>query len=276
MDRLISRQHNQDRQTILDWLTPINYGAQQSDFLGRRQEGTGQWLLDSPEFQNWCNGDGQTLFCPGMPGAGKTIMASIVADHLCTKYRSDNSIGIAYLYGNFRRQDEQKPVDLFTSLLKQFIQGLRSIPESVKSLYERCKDKQTRPSFGEVSKELYSIVNGYSKSFIIIDALDECRVSDGGRQKLLSELFNLQAGIKASLFVTSRFIPEITKEFAGNSTSLEIRATDEDVQGYLDGHMSRLPSFVGSSSYLQKEIKTGIVKAVSGMYVDSQVPNESH
>lgn len=101
MDQLVQRQDNQDQEVILDWLTPISYGAQQSDILGRRQEGTGQWLLDSPEFQQWLHGDGQMLFCPGMPGAGKTIMASIVADHLCNKYQHDSNIGIAYLFCNF-------------------------------------------------------------------------------------------------------------------------------------------------------------------------------
>ncbi|KND90235.1 hypothetical protein TOPH_05254, partial [Tolypocladium ophioglossoides CBS 100239] len=38
---------------ILDWLTPIDYGPQHSDFLNRRQPGTGKWLLDSTEYQTW-------------------------------------------------------------------------------------------------------------------------------------------------------------------------------------------------------------------------------
>jgi hypothetical protein len=266
VDRLTRRQDDQECRTILDWLTPIDYGAQQSDFISRRQEKTGQWLLDSREFQNWCDGDKQTLFCPGMPGAGKTIMTSIVVNHLYTKYQND-SIGIAYVYCNFRRQHEQKPVDLLASLLKQFIRGLPAMPESIKNFYERHKRKQTRPSFDEISKELFSVITNYSKSFIIIDALDECQVSDGDRQKFLSELFNLQTRAGASLFATSRFIPEIKKKFVENNTSLEIRAHDEDVRRYLDGHMAQLPSFVLSSIDLQEEIKTSIIKVVGGMFV---------
>src|SRR5438105_551348 len=56
---------------ILDWLTPVDYGPQQTDHIRRRQPGTGQWLLDSPEFQTWLKTVKQTLFCPGIPGAGK-------------------------------------------------------------------------------------------------------------------------------------------------------------------------------------------------------------
>ena len=51
------------------------------------------------------------------------------------------------------------------------------------------------------------------------------------------------------------------------SVSLEIHASKEDVQRYLNGRMSRLPSFVLRSCALQEEIKTEIVKAVNGMCV---------
>jgi hypothetical protein len=80
--RYAQQQHNQEHQAILDWLTSIDYSSQQSDFIGRRQAGTGEWLLKSNEFQGWVNQNKQTLFCPGIPGAGKTIATSIVVNHL--------------------------------------------------------------------------------------------------------------------------------------------------------------------------------------------------
>jgi hypothetical protein len=39
----------------------------------RKHGGVGQWLLSSNEFQGWLNQNKQTLFCPGIPGAGKTM-----------------------------------------------------------------------------------------------------------------------------------------------------------------------------------------------------------
>ena len=249
---------------ILDWLTPIDYGPQQSDLINTRQKGTGQWLLDSGEFKNWHSQSKQTLFCQGIPGAGKTIMASIVIDYLYTKYQTNASIGIAYLYCNFRQQYGRS--DILASLLKQLVRRRTSIPKSVQNLYKSCEDRQTRPSFDEVSKVLQSIIADHQKVFIIIDALDECQVSDGGRAVFLGEILGLQAKTGANLFATSRFIPEIGKMFE-QSISLEIRASGEDVQRYLDGHMSRLPPFVLCSSDLQDKIKTEISKAVDGMYV---------
>jgi hypothetical protein len=44
-------QEDNKRQTLLNWLTPVDYAPQQADFIRRRQLGTGQWLLDSPEYQ---------------------------------------------------------------------------------------------------------------------------------------------------------------------------------------------------------------------------------
>jgi hypothetical protein len=106
----------------------------------------------------------------------------------------------------------------------------------------------------------------FSKVFIVIDALDECRTTDGCRTRLLTEIFLAQAKSRANVFATSRFMPEVTEKFEG-SISVEIRASEEDVRRYLNGHMSRLPGFVSRSTDLQEEIKTEIVLLVKGMWV---------
>lgn len=264
-ERYDKRERHEEDQAILDWLTPINYAPQQHDFISRRQAGTGQWLLDSVEFQAWLDADKQTLFCPGIPGAGKTILTSIVIEDLHTRFQIDSSISIAYLYCNFKRSHEQKLDDLLLSLLKQLAQGRLLIPDIVRSLYDQHKCQQKRPSTDEISKALHSVISSFSKVFIIIDALDECQVNDRCRPRLLSEIFNLQAKCGANLFATSRFIPEITDQFKSGAW-LEIRASDDDLRRYLDAYMAR-PKCVSKSPDLQEKIKDLIVKTVDGMYV---------
>jgi Cdc6-like AAA superfamily ATPase len=263
---VLARQHSQEQQAILNWLTPIDYTPQQNDFIKQRQAGTGQWLLDSAEFQMWLYADRKTLFCPGIPGAGKTILTATVIDDLNTRFADDPTIGIAYIYCNYKRQNKQKSNDLLISLLKQLSQRQSSLPGSIIDLYKRHITQQTRPSLDEISGTLHSVAAIYSRVFVIVDALDECQIISGCRTKSLTEIFNLQAKLRANIFATSRFIPEITQVFE-ESILLEISAKDEDVQKYLAAHMTRLPSFVLSSPTLQNQIKTAISKTISGMCV---------
>jgi len=93
-------------------------------------------------------------------------------------------------------------------------------------------------------------------------------VSDGCQERFLSEIFKFQANCRANIFATSRYIPEITKKFKG-STLLEILASKEDVQKYVEGHIRQLQPFIKKKPQLQEEIKTRISDAVDGMCVSS-------
>ncbi|KUI71876.1 hypothetical protein VM1G_07859 [Cytospora mali] len=263
VDQLNQRADDQEQLDILNWLTPINYALQQSDFISRQQPGTGQWLLDSNEYQTWAQRPNETLFCPGMPGAGKTILTAIVTDDLIRRFSRYSDVGIAYVYCNFNRQAEQKADDLLASLLKQLSKNRPHLPESVTTLYEDHQDG--RPSLDEISKALWSVTAMYSRVFILVDALDECSISDGCRTRFLDEIFAVQAELRANVFATSRHIPETTKKFEG-SISLEICASQEDVQRYLDSRMSELPEFISERLELQEEVRNSIVQSVHGMY----------
>ena len=142
------------------------------------------------------------------------------------------------------------------------------MPEDNTSLYNYHKIKQSHLSFIEISTVLHFIVSHYSTAFILIDALNKCQVSSEGRKMLLSGIFNLWIKIGVNLFATTHFIPEIMKEFEG-TVSLEICASQEDVQIYLDEYMSQLSSCVLQSCGCQSKIQTEIIKAVDGMCVPS-------
>lgn len=244
----------------------MNYALQQNDFIARRQEGTGEWFLNSTEFKQWLSQSKQTLFCPGMPGAGKTMITATVIDHLYRTYQNKPKTSITYIYCNFRQQHQQRYTDLLLSLLKQLVQGQPFIPNAVRVLYDECKGRGSRPSHEGILSTLYSVAASYSRLFILIDALDECQVSNEDRERFLRIVFGVQERTKANILVTSRFVHEIEKRF-GESIRLEIRASDMDVQLYIEQRLQSFPSFVLHNPALQAEIKTNLARAVEGMSV---------
>jgi Cdc6-like AAA superfamily ATPase len=272
---MVSHQDDQERRIILDWLTLTGYGTQQSDFISQRQEGTGQWLLDSDEFQRWSKKSKQTLFCPGIPGAGKTMITAIVIDHLSTKFQKDASTGIAYIYCNYQPLQEQKPEDLLSSLLKQLAQAQPAVPTEIRDMYERYRIKGTRPSLNKIVRALHFTARLFFRVFVIIDTLDEYHISNNkGQQRLLSEVFSLRDQAQINLFATSRFVSEITSQFKGD-ISREIRAQDEDILSYVNGQISQLLrsriSKYPEYPDLKNTIRSEIVKAVNGMYTNPSV-----
>ncbi|CAG9986795.1 unnamed protein product [Clonostachys byssicola] len=267
---LLHRQHDEEDEEILDWITPVDYAPQQNDFIKRRQPGTGQWLLDSEEFCAWVEGKGQGLFCPGIPGAGKTILAAIVVDDLCARFQNKSETCVVFVFCNFRRHPEQRFEDLLATLLKQMIQQQPSIPDDIKQFYSRHKKRRTRFSAEELSRMLQATTKLFSRIFIVIDALDECQKTNGCRKSFIDDMFNLRANHGINLFTTSRFVPEILDAFKIH-TSLEIRAHGDDVRRYLSGCMPQLPAFVYRDPSLQDEIKDGIVDSVDGMFLLAQL-----
>jgi hypothetical protein len=259
-----AQEHARKRNAILDWLTPIDYSPQQEHYISMRQPGTCEWFLNSEEYQIWLATSNQTLFCPGPPGSGKTILTATVVDDIYTKLGSNNSTGIAYLYCDYRRQDEQKSEHLLANLLKQLSHGLTHIPEAVQALCDEYENRPRRPTLEDFSKTLYSVSMAYSRVFIIVDALDECQIRDGCRQQLLAAITKLQEKCRANIFITSRENHDILEAFKKH---MRITAHDQDVQTYLAGQMNRLPSFVARNPLLQNEIKDTVAKAVNGMYV---------
>ncbi|KAF9639931.1 hypothetical protein BFW01_g11737 [Lasiodiplodia theobromae] len=75
LDDISSANTDIKRQQVLDWISQITSASKQQDHLRRRQEGTGTWFLNEPLFQGWLLGHPSVLWCPGIPAAGKTILA---------------------------------------------------------------------------------------------------------------------------------------------------------------------------------------------------------
>ncbi|KAH6677834.1 hypothetical protein F5X68DRAFT_264003 [Plectosphaerella plurivora] len=259
------------RDEILRWLSPLDHSAQQSDYIRRREPGTGQWLLESNEYENWVKAHDQTIFCPGIPGAGKTILTSVIIEDLFNRSRDDPGMAVAFLYCNFNRQQEQTIEDILGSIARQLLQQMRSVPPTLADLY-KSHGSRRKPSLGEICSALETAAQLCPRAIVVVDALDECQRST--RSHLLKHIFEIQSTHGINIFMTSRFIPEITDRFV-QKTTIEIKAHESDLRLYLDSRMFSLQACVLRNPDLQQDIKAAIIKATDGMFLLAQLHMQS-
>ena len=256
---------DEERHAILSWLSPLDFAAIQSDLIRRHTKNTGQWLLHSSEFRKWKDGTEKTLFCHGIPGSGKTILASVAIDHLKSSI-TEQSVPVVYIYFNYRNRIQQTLENLLGSILKQLVPWLPSIPAALTELYHSHRKDRTPLSVDTIISGFTASLHESPRLSIVIDALDEC--ADDVRNPLIKIFRHLQDHHNVKLLYLSRPIRSIEKEVSG-CLQLEIRATNEDVRMYLDERMAeqmvRLASCVQSSLELQNLIKSKIAGAADGM-----------
>jgi Cdc6-like AAA superfamily ATPase len=257
------KQASQQDRTALQWLSPLDFSPQYHDIISRKEEGTGQWFLDSTEFMTWQSEAKNTLFCPGIPGAGKTMVSAIAIQNLLTRAGNED-IGLGFLFCNYKSQAEQTCAMLLATLLKQLAHGHSDATELIARMHESHERRNTRPSPEELQGALQSVCSMYPVVYLVVDALDEFVSQDRPRTELIDKLRQLQSKTDVRLLFTSRFVPEIEDDFISDS-KLEVRASDEDVRTYVQGQLTRLPKCIQRE--IGQEVQDKIAEAVDGMYV---------
>jgi Cdc6-like AAA superfamily ATPase len=252
----------------LQWLSPVDFALDQHDIISQRHEGTGQWFLDSPTFQNWLYGDRNwnILFCPGIPGAGKTIMAAVAIDHISRlREKKGLATGLAYVFCKYKAQADQSVSSLFAALLKQLV---RSRPQTTAAttLIQWHIGGNCQPLLDELAEKMQSVCADYSTVYIVVDALDECDDKGGDRSRLVDKLCDLQVrgNSDVRLLFTSRLIPDIEQRFQG-AHQLTIHADNDDVRQFVAAQMPRLSNCIKRDEGLKALAQNAIVESVDGM-----------
>jgi hypothetical protein len=255
---------NAEHRQLLEWISSTDYPAQQSDIIKRRQDGTGEWFLAAPQVATWLSEPQATLFCPRIPGAGKTMIAAIAIDYLL-KSLQNSSHGVAYVYCNYKAQEEQDTSRMLAAILKQLVQARPLLAQPIQRLHEQHANRGTRPSPDEIFSAVQDVISHYSAIYIVVDTLNEFRDSNGARRQFLDKLRHLQQGRDVRLMATSRFIPEIVDAF-NEDLKLEVQASVEDVKRFVAGQIYRLPRCIQRDPELREIVQKKIVEAVDGMY----------
>lgn len=250
------------RDAVMAWISPSDYYAvQQSDIMSKIPPGSGQWFLQSSEFTGWLEGsaNSSTLFCPGIPGAGKTTIAAIAIDFLL-KTAQVRSAMVAYVYCNYKSQENQSTISLLGIILKQLLRSHPTVPKSLHAMYKAL----AKLSSDDILRELRLLVRESAATYIVIDALDECLNNEGGVVRLLLALRDLQCEGRLCLLCTSRFIPDIAEHFE-TEPRLEISARGVDVRHFVTCQIYRFPRCIQKDAELQGLVINKIVEMVAGM-----------
>ncbi|KAI3587249.1 hypothetical protein IWW34DRAFT_839505 [Fusarium oxysporum f. sp. albedinis] len=264
-----SQQEKEEQFEILSWLSQADFGQQQSETLRMWQQGTLQWLLESHEYQKWIREKGEILFCPGIPGAGKTVAISAVIQDLTQRFSGGTDIGLAFIYCSYTQRHNQHTIGLLASILKQLCQFRNVIPDDLKELYIEHRKQNTTPQYKQILRVLKSQFGFYSRVMVVVDALDEWQRPPDDAFNLLDELLSLHNESHINLFVTSRFVPTISNRFQ-NYPSLPILASQSDISQYISNYNWPSSSLVYENPGLQEQIKSYISQGSKGMFLLAQ------
>lgn len=201
--------HSSHLNAVADWLSPLDMLAKQASLTQQRGEGTGGWLIKSNSLQFWLQNTRQLMWCPGIPGAGKTFLSSIIVQYL-KDFAEDRDIGVFMLYCSFNDPHTQSVDALLSDLLKQAIQVKNEVFHTLRKLYQAHSKSHTRLSREELVSEIEFAFSDYSKVYLVVDGLDEI-LQEHARLTLIEALWNVKGNV--NLMITSRPLPTVEQHF---------------------------------------------------------------
>ncbi|KAG9523800.1 hypothetical protein KCV07_g2338, partial [Aureobasidium melanogenum] len=102
----------------LEWISVLDYKALQESDQKRPVKGTGSWFLESAPYRNWTQGLFPVLWCHGIPGAGKTLLASAAYDHLRDLLKDENVL-LLIVFCQFDEERSYLALEVLSAMLRQ-------------------------------------------------------------------------------------------------------------------------------------------------------------
>ncbi|KAH6876948.1 hypothetical protein BKA70DRAFT_1476136 [Coprinopsis sp. MPI-PUGE-AT-0042] len=234
-----------------------NFRGIQIATLGRATPGTGLWIVECEAFRLWLDPDGwlRIMWGYGMPGAGKTIAASIVINALEVHARETASpVCVCYIYFRYSDHTEATTRSFLEILVKQTIERHPGCIPLFNGVYARHIREKTRPSDEELLGLLRQFT-GAMVTFYVLDALDEAP------PEIQLEIIQRLTSLNVKLFVTSRPLKNVEAVFP-NVHRFSIVAQASDIDLHIDKEISR------SADLCTILLKGGTVLRNEGLYID--------
>ncbi|KAH6912446.1 hypothetical protein BKA70DRAFT_1144284 [Coprinopsis sp. MPI-PUGE-AT-0042] len=253
---------------VLDFLSLVNFRSIQQESLGKWTPGTIKWLLESSMFQTWLETQHAILWGTGMPGAGKTILASVIINHLETLAKVSSGICVAFVY--CRYTEPMKVRDILAALVRQLLERFPHLLSVVKPLYSQHTLERTTPTQTELIDVIRDICSSFRVAYLFIDGLDEA---------LYDEQFDLLDTLKsihANIFVTSRPLVRL-KDALPNVEFFNIAAQAEDIELLVSQQIDRNPDLrqILVARDQRERVVRKICESSCGMFLHASLMLES-
>lgn len=274
--RAESRCKTVDMLNVLTWLTSTDPSTNHLRARKSCQEGTGRWFLESNDYLSWLRQEHAVLWLYGIPGSGKTVLASTILEDLKTKQRKEASV--LYFYFDFSDPNKQNPDDFLRSLIRQLASSQESLDKpdkewSVQSLYDKYALKGHHPGTRNLLNVLWALMETHAHITIVVDALDECP----DRIELVERLVEMTERYERtlSLLLTSRENSEISTGLDEiprthiRKFCLHEASSSTDIQHYIREQL-RCDLILSRRTAEEKlEIELALVKGACGMHVSN-------
>ncbi|RPB19276.1 hypothetical protein L211DRAFT_898305 [Terfezia boudieri ATCC MYA-4762] len=258
---------------LLETLSSLDPPKRHQDIQAKRYTGSVLWLQEYERFRVWQhwqdtsirpeNTSNRILQCYGIPGAGKTIVSSMVIDHLLSHYGEQR---VAYIYCDYRDKTNQNLLNIMGSILKQHLTVTTKIPDPIVDLLETLQKNGKRVMIKDMLQMLKFVIPQTASHFLCIDALDE--LDPGPRLELLKAL-QTEFG-STRIFLTGR--PHVVSDVSRilqipSVDSIQITPNLIDLRAYLsyEIELDRESNPDDMNEQLKEEILDGIVSKAQGM-----------
>lgn len=224
--------------SIRSWLNPTQYqddGSEYRKHLASHLKGTGQWAIESPIFQEWRDGkDHGILWIRGIPGAGKSVHAANLIQHLC-----QDDCPVLYFFFRHTIQANHRPEAALRDWLAQALPFSPPLQLELKGRVSSPVDQLTIFELGQLVRLALKHV---PKAYCVVDALDEMdQAALEPFLQMLDELGQWRPG-EVKLIITSRPVA-VVERVVRNLRLLDVRLDKElvepDIKVYLQHRLAQ-------------------------------------
>lgn len=263
------KQREHQDQGFLRQLSTLDFTAKQKESYSKRYGSTGQWLLDSPEFEAWLNSEDcqhSVLWYPGNPGVGKTVITSIAVNYV-TEISAEEKAAVVYIYCDYANVQTSSVAYLLGSMIRQLAaqtSHARTIAELKASLEKIVKTRNMTEE--ELSSWAEILSRDFDVVYTFVDALDEC--PEASRDRLLIRLNQYSLGTMR-VFLTSRLNIDVTLRLP-HAIRAEIAAASEDIIAYVESKIHEtktLAKWTARDPSLKGHITHKIFRQADGMFL---------